>query len=149
MNYMSDVAKLLGVEIGEEFKVKSFENNFKFTDSGLLYYNEYNDFHKQWTRDSYMFHGLLTGKNKIIKISKPDNVENKPILTDKEKKYLSRVIRPFRGKVQYICKNNDFIDICYEDDIEKHCFALPIFKEYIKCEGMEDGKQYSLEDLDL
>lgn len=150
MNHMKQVAQLLGVELGEEFKIKSFENNFKFTDSGLLYYNEYSELNTKWVKDSYMLHGLLTGKNKIIKISKSDNVENKPILTDKEKKYLSLVIEPFRDDVEYISKCRDnfrafiVIKLYFEPPV-----ILPYFDEEIRYKGMEMEKRYTIEELGL
>ena len=36
MNYMKDVAKILGVELEEEFKIKGFEPIYKITDYGLV-----------------------------------------------------------------------------------------------------------------
>ncbi len=37
-NYMADVAKMLGVELGEEFDIKGYEYNpYKITDEGLMY----------------------------------------------------------------------------------------------------------------
>ena len=40
MNYMSEVAKMLCVEIGEEFKINDDSTNkFKLTNSGLSWLN--------------------------------------------------------------------------------------------------------------
>ena len=40
MNYMSEVAKMLGVELEEEFKINDGStNNFKLTNSGLFWLN--------------------------------------------------------------------------------------------------------------
>lgn len=36
MNYMKDVAKILGVELEEEFKIKGFEPIYKITNYGLV-----------------------------------------------------------------------------------------------------------------
>lgn len=36
MNYMKDVAKILGVELEEEFKIKGFESIYKITNYGLV-----------------------------------------------------------------------------------------------------------------
>lgn len=135
MNYMKDVAKLLGVEIGEEFNLKILPNRYKLKNDGLYYYNE--KFNEWFSTDKLIY--ILNGDDEI----------EKRILTDKEKDYLSLVIKPFRNKVQYICKNDDFIEIKYETKTKIHNLFLPIFEEYIKCKGMEDGKRYSLEELQL
>ena len=36
MNYMENVAKMLGVELEEEFKIKGFEPIYKITNYGLV-----------------------------------------------------------------------------------------------------------------
>ena len=36
-NYMQDVAKMLGVELGEEFKIGNFSTLYKFTERGLFF----------------------------------------------------------------------------------------------------------------
>lgn len=42
MNYMSEVAKMLGVELGEEFTLKGFDYTYKLTEHGLICTNVYN-----------------------------------------------------------------------------------------------------------
>ena len=40
MNYMPEVAKMLGVELEEEFKINDDSTNkFKLTNSGLFWFN--------------------------------------------------------------------------------------------------------------
>lgn len=41
MNYMSEVAKMLGVELGEEFTLKGFDYTYKITENGLICTNAY------------------------------------------------------------------------------------------------------------
>ena len=36
MNYMSEVAKMLGVELGEEFNLNFYDYNYKLTNDGLM-----------------------------------------------------------------------------------------------------------------
>ncbi len=143
MNYMKEVAKLLGVEIGEEFKLRPYDKNevtfsyYLFKRDGL--YNPYD-------KDNYLLAELLLGKYEIIKF-------HKPILDDEEKKYLSRVIRPWRDKVEYIRKINfddedEFIVIIYRER-ESKAIPLPCFKKGTMYKGMEYGKQCSLEELEL
>ena len=79
--------------------------------------------------------------------------EYKPtILTEKEKAYLSAVIKPFRKRIKYIRKinhssvNNDqFICIVLAGD---RC-GLPNFKTGTMYKGMEVDKDYTLEELGL
>ena len=73
----------------------------------------------------------------------------KPILDDKEKEYLSAVIRPFREKIKSIHKD------CFkkEEFIYIYCkkfsnsFGLPYFSKDTMYKGMELNREYTLEDL--
>lgn len=74
-----------------------------------------------------------------------------PILDDKEKEYLSAVIKPF--KIEGIAKKQNDIDeyICiyvikeYYTDV----VILPYFKKGTMYKGMELDKEYTLEELGL
>ncbi len=77
-----------------------------------------------------------------------------PILTDKEKEYLSAVIKPFRNDVIAICKegfdNYEYITIYFkEEDGEKDGMGFPIFKKGTMYKGMKEDKDYTLEELGL
>ena len=95
MNYMEQIAKMLDVEINEEFKIEGHDDNlkFKFTENRFL--QSYGDVHG-WV-DSISIMTVLEGRAKIIKLPKP-------VLTDEEKEYLSYVIKPFREDVLKISK---------------------------------------------
>ena len=73
-----------------------------------------------------------------------------PILDDMEKEYLGNIIRPFRDRVICIVKKNDFSDeyitilVKYDDPIN-----LPSFKKDTMYKNMEEGKEYTLEELGL
>lgn len=64
-NYMKEVAKLLGVELGEEFRIEGspIECSFKFSDEGLIVDNA-----KGPLQEVLLLKRLLTGKVKIIKL---------------------------------------------------------------------------------
>lgn len=79
--------------------------------------------------------------------------EYKPaILTDKEEAYLSAVIKPFREEVESIKK----IDI---EEVEEQLqlqipnglviMDFPLFKKGAMYRGMEEGREYTLEELGL
>ena len=73
------------------------------------------------------------------------------ILDEKEKEYLRAVIKPFRNRVKYIKKNTyyeyekEFIVICVNDE----SVFLPYFKKNTMYKGMEEYKEYTLEELGL
>lgn len=75
--------------------------------------------------------------------------EYKPeILTDKEKAYLSAVFKPFRERIKCVRKivfKRAFIKIFLEDE----AVALPYFEKDIMYTGMEEGREYTLEELGL
>ena len=83
-----------------------------------------------------------------------DMEHDEKILNDAEKKYLSAVIKPFRDKVDFICKVNTLerygtqrIDIGFTD--ESIDTELPIFESGTMYKGMKLGHSYTLEELGL
>ena len=79
--------------------------------------------------------------------------EYKPsILDDVEKAYLSAVIKPFRGDVEYIEKINHS---CLNDkqylriELPGDYCTLPLFEKGTMYKGMEVNKRYTLEELGL
>lgn len=143
MNYMEQVAKMLGVEIGEEFRVVNDRCLYKLDDKGL-YFLATDD---KWKIDYFTLTSILNGKAMIIK---------KPILDDIEKEYLSGIIKPFRNRVKYITKfrgvfDNEFIEIGHvmDNEAELYYIELPLFKKGTMYQGMELGRNYTLEELGL
>ena len=138
-NKMEEVATLLGVELEEEFRINVSPLGFKLTKSGLLYWSNAS---QMWER-SRAIEELLIGQYEIIKIPKP-------ILDDKEKEYLSNVIKPFRDKVISISKKSanygEFIDILID---EAEDIYLPYFKKGTMYKGMETDRRYTLKELGL
>ena len=139
---MKQVAEMLGVELGEEFNIKGYFENFRFKlteeGSGYLY-------NGKWISMSFILYDLLNGKLKLVKISKP-------ILDEKEKDYLSAVIRPFRDRVESIYKYRD-IHKSYESIIIRikndSSIVLPQFKKGTMYKRMKLDKKYTLEELGL
>ena len=142
MNYIVKIADMLGVGLYKNFTIEGFEDtDFKLTANGLYYYdNTTFTWEKSWLLD-----GILTGQRKIIK----------PILTEKEKEYLSAVIKPFKNKVHYIVKQQGFKDskklsvefiIIYVDD-EK--LILPSYDKGTLYKDMKLMEKYTVEDLGL
>ena len=95
MNYMPEVAQMLGLELNEKFHVKVdpktiIEYEYRFTEKGLMRYHK---FIEQWDFAIYdTFLHLLDGKYEVVKI--PES-----IITEQEKLYLSTVIKQYRKKL--------------------------------------------------
>ena len=144
-NKMAEVAKLLGVELEEEFRIEGCSYKYKLTKEGLSFLG-FNS--QEWILSS-IIGKLLTGESKIIKLPKP-------ILNETERKYLSAVIKPFRDKVISIANyyeesiDNDFIEI----EVKNYCnenqyVSLPYFKSGTMYKGMQIGERYTVEELEL
>lgn len=95
----------------------------------------------------------------IVKVERPTKYETvferkAEILDNTEKNYLRGVIRPFRDRVKFIKKQQEigddedksFIEISVDDDTP---IMLPYFDTDTMYKGMEDNKEYSLEELGL
>ncbi len=65
MNYMEQVAKMLGVEIGEEFELAGSSFKYKLSeDKGVLYYNA---FYERWFNDFGVLNRILVGSREIVR----------------------------------------------------------------------------------
>ena len=145
-NKMEQVAKLLGVELEEEFRIDGLSYKYKLSNYGLMCWS--NNL-QRWYITSIIGE-LLTGEKQIIKLPKP-------ILDDVEKEYLSNVIKPFRDKVISIANyyeesiDNNFIEIEVKQNYcnENQYVSLPYFKKGTMYKGMEEYKKYTLEELGL
>ena len=144
-NKMKEVAHLIGLELEEEFRIEGFDNKYKFTNYGLM---NWSDNLQQWFRSSKL-NALIRGELTIIKLPKP-------ILTEKEKEYLSNVIKPFRNRIIYIEKyylgDREYIEIClkhFMDDDNYETLVLPEFEKGTMYNGMELNKEYTLDELGL
>lgn len=102
-------------------------------------------FEKQYTPLVYPYELLIDFANWLEQEYDPK------ILDEKEKEYLSAVIKPFRKKVKYIEKrfwtpNLEYLSIRLKNN---EFFAFPNFKKGKMYKGMEHDKYYTLEDLGL
>jgi len=77
------------------------------------------------------------------------------VLTNKEKQYLSNIIKPFRNKIIAIIKlptgsDKEYIEMVFKDyDSSISFIDLPPFDENTLYIGMEESHRYSLEELEL
>lgn len=145
-NKMYEVAKLLNLELREEFKIKGLSARYRVFNTGLQYYSETED---SWVTSNKLLPMLLQGEISITKVEQP-------ILDDIEKKYLSNIIKPFRNKVEWIKKvssfeqrNLEYIKISYQDTAQSAVLSFPDFKVGTMYRGMKIGKSYTLKELGL
>ena len=144
-NKMAEVAKLLGVELDEEFRIEHLSTKYKLSKGGLKYWS---GSPKKWN-DSGLLEDLIIGTLTIIKISKPT-------LDDVEKEYLSNIIRPFRKNIITIRKvdyyEHEYIEILiYRPGEIVSCEAIsfPYFNKGKMYKGMKIDKEYALDELGL
>lgn len=129
---MKEVAQLLGVELGEEFKIKGLDKTYRFKNEGLFDCYSYE-------KKQALYH-LLIGKYEI----------EKPILDKKEKEYLENLLRPFKDRVVYVKKKNSCNQQYLHIRLTKYEFIeLPNFEKNTMYEGMIVSKEYTLKELGL
>lgn len=139
---MEQVAKMLGVELEEEFKLNDSDDyKYKITKDGMFMYS---GFASDWFSANHILLGVFFGKYEI----------KKPILDVAEKEYLRAVIKPFREQVDEITKldNGEFEYIAiWLRNIDGYTMVM-YFPRFIKgtmYKGMEANKKYTLEELGL
>ena len=62
MNYIPEIAKLFGVDVGEEFKLKGSDDIYRFSEDGILEWKRNNNWKEENTR---VFLDLIVGKEEI------------------------------------------------------------------------------------
>ena len=148
-NKMAEVAKLLGVELNEEFRLKALNGvnisyGFKLTMEGLQckWKNS-----SKWN-SSRLLEDFITGRYQISK-----NIN--PTLDPAEKRYLTNIIKPFKDQVIAIAKRSanygEFIDIMIDEGELGDCsnIYLPYFKPESMYKGMKVNREYTLEQLGI
>ena len=141
MNYMEQVAKMLGVDLDQEFKLKGISKVFKITKDGMYMKTALTD---DWLLVNYAIGSILIGDHEV----------KKTILDQAEKEYLSNVIKPFRDEVVDVIKYDydryEYIAIRVRN-INEYMVTMPFpaFEKSTMYKGMEIGKAYSLNELGL
>ena len=142
MNYMEQVAKMLNVEIDEEFKIEGYDDNIRFKFTKNAFMQSCGD---GWWFSSNSIMNVLEGYKKLIKLPKS-------VLTDEEKEYLSYVFRPFKDEILHIYKSPSVYE-GYEEItvVMTGCryLAFPAFEKNTMYKGMLPNKKYMLDELGL
>ena len=125
--------------------------------------------HNNWKNERYLTRNKWgnvvneRGEDWLINFNIVDDNDweeyKEPVLDEKEKEYLSAVIKPFRDQVIYIKKIDIYLgcnkydeyilgELGNKDDVID-TFALPYFPKGSMYKGMKAGKRYTLEELGL
>ena len=139
MNYMEQIAEMLGVKLYEDFRIKAinemiFEKKFFLTEYGL--------FSEDSTVPiSTILNDILNGQYKIVKLPFP--------LTKEEKDYLSEVVKPFRDKIEYIKRLTSDSWDSIQMITDKGVTAVLFFETDTRYKNMEPDREYTLAELGL
>ena len=162
----------MGLKVGDKVKLNKSIKKFKYGDGGVNYgeigtiieIDEYKDICVNFPT-CCGWYGLerelvLVDRKKFFKKLPNDftgtiEVENgyiveKEILDEEEREYLANVIKPFINKVKCIvkfdCLPEEYISIWLP---KCEVINLPCFKKGTMYKGMEEGREYTLEELGL
>ena len=139
MNYMEQIAEMLGIKLYEDFRIKAinemiFEKKFFLTEYGL--------FSEDSTVPiSTILNDILNGQYKIVKL---------PLaLTKEEKDYLLEVVKPFRDKIEYIKRLTSDSWDSIQMITDKGVTAVLFFETNTRYKNMEPDREYTLAELGL
>jgi hypothetical protein len=143
-NLIPLIAKELGVEMGEEFKISNKPDVYKFTEEGLIGIDDtYNAYSSGIT-----FSELIIGKESIIKLPKKPKLteDEKAILRNMPKKY-KYIARDYWGEL-YIYENKpkkgDNRWIIFGSDYFNNLNMFQHLFQFIK---WEDKEPYNIQEL--
>lgn len=158
-----EFGKYINFMLQNGFKKEEFEFTKMPNPNPCILKVRVRDFSKNFNIENGVLEGMVLGQTYMLKDLGLD--VNEDILSDKEKEYLSAVIKPFRDRVCHIRKergenihvqyisikskrydyDEDYVD---EDDVYEYV-ALPYFKKDTMYVNMEVNKNYTLEELGL
>ena len=144
-NKMAEVAKLLGLKLGEEFTIKGVNSSYRFKLTAIGLMSSWRNSSK-WNC-SGLLEDFIIGHYQIAK-------EVNSVLDEAEKKYLTNIIKPFRNTVISIAKrsaynNLSYIAISLKKYLVEESVTLPYFEQHKMYKNMKLDKVYTLEELDL
>ena len=139
MNYMEQIAEMLGVKLYEDFRIKAINDMIFEKKYFLTYYGLFSE--DSTVPISTILNDILNGQYKIVKLPFA--------LTKEEKDYLSEVIKPFRDKIEYIKRLTfDSVD-SIQIITEKGVTAVLFFETDTRYKNMEPDREYTLAELGL
>ena len=143
--------KYINFMLQNGFKKEEFEFTKMPNQNPCILKVRVRDFSKNFNIENGVLEGMVLGQTYMLKDL--GLYVNEGILSDKEKEYLSAVIKPFRDKVDYVKKysfdggEKESIGISFKND--NGYFSFPVFKKGTMYSGMYPYREYTLEELGL
>ena len=143
--------KYINFMLQNGFKKEEFEFTKMPNQNPCILKVRVRDFSKNFNIENGVLEGMVLGQTYMLKDL--GLYVNEGILSDKEKEYLSAVIKPFRDKVDYVKKysfdggEKESIGISFKND--NGYFSFPVFKKGTMYAGMYPYREYTLEELGL
>lgn len=142
-----ELEKYINFMLQNGFKKEEFEFTKMPNPNPYVLKVRVRDFSKNFNIENGVLEGMALGKTYTLEELGLD--VNKDILSDKEKEYLSAVIKPFRNEILIIEKAYFKEDEWLYFTMNRGNFTLPYFKMGTMYKGMEEGREYTLEELGL
>ena len=143
--------KYINFMLQNGFKKEEFEFTKMPNQNPCILKVRVRDFSKNFNIENGVLEGMVLGQTYMLKDL--GLYVNEGILSDKEKEYISAVIKPFRDKVDYVKKysfdggEKESIGISFKND--NGYFSFPVFKKGTMYAGMYPYREYTLEELGL
>lgn len=153
-----ELKKFYNVEFGKTYKIINSRGVDYFDLLGKTFHLERRLSEKHGDMTCRIHNGFRFELNTLDDY---DYEEIVPLLTPKEKEYLSSVIYPFKDRVMYIIKHcgvvgvseDISIEVKADRDLSKYVFSdaifLPDFKVGTMYKSLITGKKYTIEELGL
>lgn len=140
-NLIPMIAKGLGVEVGEEFKISNMYYVYKITEDGLIGIQSHNTYN-----ESYIFIQLISGKEKIIKLpQKPKLTEDERVILEHASKDYKYIARDGSSALCVYIDNPKKVESWWSD--EKTYNSMRIFYKLFQFIKWEDKEPYNIEEL--
>ena len=147
MSYMKQLAEILGVKIGEEFRVDkgyetwiNYSHNVVFTED-----DRFEVVGNPYFPSDDLLLDVLHGRLEVFKLSEP-------LLTVEERKYLLMVTKPYKEDIEYVIKLEGAVtgkESLFISVKDYGYISFPLFEKGTMYKGLELNKKYELEELSL
>lgn len=147
MSYMKQLAEMLGVKIGEEFRVDkgydtwiNYSHNVVFTED-----DRFEVVGNPYFPSDDLLLDVLHGRLEVFKLSEP-------LLTVEERKYLLMVTKPYKEDIEYVIKLEGAVtgkESLFISVKDYGYISFPLYEKGTKYKGLELNKKYEIEELSL
>ena len=147
MSYMKQLAEILGVKIGEEFRVDkgyetwiNYSHNVVFTED-----DRFEVVGNPYFPSDDLLLDVLHGRLEVFKLPEP-------LLTVEERKYLLMVTKPYKEDIEYVIKLEGAVtgkESLFISVKDHGYISFPLYEKGTMYKGLELNKKYEIEELSL